>query len=189
MLAIVADVGKASIEKLLAVRAPITVAIEPYTPFAFRTARIAASEWHEVLAHVPKNMTSEAQRAVPLATGIWFDGTPAAPLGTHDVVVVPLMRSPVRAHPMQLCPGGTAERQDAMATLTRARHIAVEWVVPQWSLPRAIRSSMKSAWSEQAHTQLPRGHGERGCLIRGTAAPSSVLLARGRPRGERSLCL
>ena len=28
---VVTDVGKASIEKLLAVRAPITVAIEPYT--------------------------------------------------------------------------------------------------------------------------------------------------------------
>lgn len=154
---VVTDVGKASIEKLLAVRAPITVAIEPYTPFALRTARIAASEWHEVLAHVPKNMTpQEAQRAVPLATGIWFDGTPVAPLGTHDVVVVPADEVSGASTPdaIRVLAAQRSDRRDAMATLNRARHIAVRMgrsaMVITASDPKLDEVL---AWSEQAHTQ------------------------------------
>jgi len=154
---VVTEVGKASIEKLLSVRAPITVAIEPYTPFALRTARIAASKWHEVLAHVPKNMTpQEAQRAVPLATGIWFDGTPVAPLGTHDVVVVPADEISGASTPeaIRVLAAQRSDRRDAMATLKRTRHIAVRMgraaMVITASDPKLDEVL---AWSEKAHTQ------------------------------------
>jgi len=124
---IVTGVGEASIDKLLNVNAPITVAIKPYTPFALRTARIAASKWHEVIAHVPKNMTpQEAQRAVPLATGIWYDGTLVAPLGTHDVVVVPADEVSGARTPdgMRMVAAQRSDRRNSIATLNRARHIA-----------------------------------------------------------------
>lgn len=124
---IVVDVGDASADSILSVEVPISVAIQPYTPFALRTARIAASSWHEVLAHVPRNMTpQEAQRAVPLATGIWFDGTPVAPLGKHDVVVVPADRISGARTPdaLRVLAAQRSDRHDSMATLNRARHIA-----------------------------------------------------------------
>ncbi len=126
---VVTGVGDAGIDKLLDIRAPITIAIKPYTPFALRTARIAASHWHEVIADVPPDMTpQEAQRAVPLATGIWFDGTPVAPLGTFDVVVVPADKvSGARApQAIRVLAAQRSDRRDAMATLSRARHIAVK---------------------------------------------------------------
>ena len=154
---VVTDVGKASIDKLLSVKAPITVAIEPYTPFALRTARIAASKWHEVIAHVPKNMTpQEAQRAVPLATGIWFDGTPVAPLGTHDVVVVPADEVSGASTPdaIRVLAAQRSDRRDAMTTLNRARHIAVRMgraaMVIEASDPKL---GDVLTWSEQAHRQ------------------------------------
>jgi hypothetical protein len=154
---VVTDVGKASIDKLLSVKAPITVAIEPYTPFALRTARIAASKWHEVIAHVPKNMTpQEAQRAVPLATGIWFDGTPVAPLGTHDVVVVPADEVSGASTPdaIRVLAAQRSDRRDAMTTLNRARHIATRMgraaMVIEASDPKL---GDVLTWSEQAHRQ------------------------------------
>jgi len=124
---IVTNVGESSVDKLLSLGTPITVAIKPYTPFALRTARIAASKWHEVIAHVPKDMSpQEAQRAVPLATGIWYDGTPVAPLGSHDVVVVPAdevsgARTPQN---IRVVAAQRSDRRDSMQTLSRARHIA-----------------------------------------------------------------
>ena len=124
---VVTNVGDASADKILATKVPITVAIRPYTPFALRSARIAAGAWHEVLADVPRDMTpQEAQRAIPLATGIWFDGTPVAPLGQHDVVVVPSDRVSGARTPenLRVLPAQHSDRRDAMATLSRARHIA-----------------------------------------------------------------
>ena len=124
---VITNVGEASVDTILATTAPITVAIRPYTPFALRSARIAAGAWHEVLAHVPRDMTpQEAQRAVPLATGIWFDGTPVAPLGKYDVVVVPSDRVSGARTPenLRVLPAQHSERRDAMATLSRAQHIA-----------------------------------------------------------------
>ena len=154
---IVTDVGEASIDKLLNIKTPITVAIKPYTPFALRTARIAASKWHEVIAHVPKNMTpQEAQRSVPLATGIWYDGTPVAPLGAHDVVVVPADEVSGARTPdgMRMVAAQRSDRRDSMATLNRARHIAsrmgrsamvIEASDP--GLPDVL------AWASRAHKQ------------------------------------
>ena len=154
---VVTDVGEASIDRLLKTKAPITVAIKPYTPFALRTARIAASKWHEVIAHVPKNMTAqEAQRAVPLATGIWYNGTPVAPLGTHDVVVVPAEEVSGARTPdgLRLVAAQSSDRRDSIATLNRTRHIAarmgrsamvIEATDP--GLPDVL------AWATQAHTQ------------------------------------
>ena len=156
MLAIVVtDVGDASADAILKVDVPVTVAIRPYTPFALRSARIAASSWNEVLAHVPREMTpQEAQRAVPLATGIWFDGTPVAPLGTHDVVVVPADRISGARTPdsLRVLPAQRSDRKDAVSTLNRARHIAARMgqsalVVPadDPSLNDILR------WAERAH--------------------------------------
>jgi hypothetical protein len=124
---VITNVGDASADNILSTAVPITVAIRPYTPFALRSARIAAGAWHEVLAHVPREMTpQEAQRAIPLATGIWFDGTPVAPLGQHDVVVVPSDRISGARTPdnLRVLPAQHSDRRDAMATLSRARHIA-----------------------------------------------------------------
>jgi hypothetical protein len=126
---VITNVGESSIDKLLKVRTPITVAIKPYTPFALRTARIAANQWHEVLAHVPPEMTpQEAQRAVPLATGIWYDGTPVAPLSAHDVVVVPADRVSGARTPeaIRVVAAQRSDRRDSLATLNRARHIAAK---------------------------------------------------------------
>ena len=112
---VVTDVGKASISYW-----PLTHhgRHRPYT-FAFRTARIAASEWHEVLAHVPKNTTpQEAQRAVPLATGIWFDGTPVAPLG-RMIGGVPADEVKGASTPdaIRVLAAQRSDRRDAMTTL------------------------------------------------------------------------
>ena len=125
---VITNVGEASADNILSTTAPITVAIRPYTPFALRSARIAAGAWHEVLAPVPHEMTpQEAQRAIPLATGIWFDGTPVAPLGQHDVVVVPSDRISGARTPenLRVLPAQHSDRRDAKATLSRAQHIAV----------------------------------------------------------------
>jgi hypothetical protein len=128
MIAIViTNLGESSADKILSLPVPITVAIRPYTPFALRTARVAAEGWHEVLADVPKTMTpQEAQRAVPLASGIWFDGTPVAALGIHDVVVVPADRISGARTPdsLRVLSVQRSDRRDAMQTLRRAQHIA-----------------------------------------------------------------
>ncbi len=154
---IVTDVGEASIDKLLNVNAPITVAIKPYTPFALRTARIAANKWHEVIAHVPKNMTpQEAQRAVPLATGIWYDGTLVAPLGTHDVVVVPADEVSGARTPdgIRMVAAQRSDRRNSIATLNRARHIAARMgrsaLVVEASDP-GLPDILK--WAANAHRQ------------------------------------
>ncbi|MGB0641241.1 MAG: divergent polysaccharide deacetylase family protein [Myxococcota bacterium] len=124
---IVTGLGGASADEILSINVPITVAVRPYTPFALRTARLAAESWHEVLVDVPKDLTPrEAQGAVPLASGIWFDGLPVAPLHENDVVVVPADRvSGARANAgLRVLPAQRSDRRDAMATLDRARHIA-----------------------------------------------------------------
>ncbi len=152
---IVTDVGEASADSILAATVPITVAIKPYTPFALRSARIGASAWHEVLAHVPKDMTpQEAQRAVPLATGIWFDGTPVAPLGTHDVVVVPADRISGARTPeaLRVLAAQRSDRHDSMATLNRARHIAARMGQSALVVPAddpALDDILK--WAARAH--------------------------------------
>jgi hypothetical protein len=152
---VITNVGESSIDKLLKVRTPITVAIKPYTPFALRTARIAANQWHEVIAHVPTEMTpQEAQRAVPLATGIWYDGTPVAPLSTHDVVVVPADRVSGARTPeaIRVVAAQRSDRRDSLATLNRARHIAAKMgraaLVVEADDP-GIGSIL--AWAERAH--------------------------------------
>jgi len=124
---VITDLGESSADKVLSIPVPVTVAIRPYTPFALRTARVAAENWHEVLADVPRTMTpQEAQRAVPLASGIWFDGTPVAALDAHDVVVVPADRISGARTPdaLRVLPVQRSDRRDAMQTLRRAQHIA-----------------------------------------------------------------
>ena len=124
---VITDLGEASADDILSVPVPVTVAIQPYTPFALRTARLAAESWHEVLADVPRTMTPlEAQRAVPLASGIWFDGTPVAALDPHDVVVVPADRISGARTPesLRVLAVQRSDRRDAMQTLRRAQHIA-----------------------------------------------------------------
>ncbi len=154
---VVTDVGDASADAILKVTVPVSVAIRPYTPFALRSARIAASSWHEVLAHVPREMTpQEAQRAVPLATGIWFDGTPVAPLGTHDVVVVPADRISGARTPeaLRVLPAQRSDRKDSLSTLNRARHIASRMgrsaLVVSADDP-ALETIL--AWAEKAHSE------------------------------------
>ncbi len=124
---VITNLGESSADKIVSVPVPVTVAIRPYTPFALRTARVAAEGWHEVLADVPRTMTpQEAQRAVPLASGIWFDGTPVAALDAHDVVVVPADRISGARTPdtLRVLPVQRSDRRDAMQTLRRAQHIA-----------------------------------------------------------------
>ncbi len=154
---VVTNVGDASADAILKVTVPVSVAIRPYTPFALRSARIAASSWHEVLAHVPREMTpQEAQRAVPLATGIWFDGTPVAPLGTHDVVVVPADRISGARTPeaLRVLPAQRSDRKDSLSTLNRARHIASRMgrsaLVVSADDP-ALETIL--AWAEKAHSE------------------------------------
>jgi len=154
---VITDVGDASADAILKVTVPVSVAIRPYTPFALRSARIAASSWHEVLAHVPREMTpQEAQRAVPLATGIWFDGTPVAPLGTHDVVVVPADRISGARTPeaLRVLPAQRSDRKDSLSTLNRARHIASRMgrsaLVVSADDP-ALETIL--AWAEKAHSE------------------------------------
>lgn len=154
---IVTNVGKASVDSFLNLDVPITLAIEPYTPFALRTARIAASKWHEVLAHVPKSMTpQEAQRAVPLATGIWFDGTPVAPLGTHDVVVVPADEVSGARPPAgtRVLAAQRSDRRDATSTLRRCLHIAVRMGRAAMVIDAADPGLPDVlAWAKDAHKQ------------------------------------
>jgi hypothetical protein len=170
---IVVDVGDASADAILKTTVPITVAIRPYTPFALRSARLAASSWHEVLAHVPREMTpQEAQRAVPLATGIWFDGTPVAPLGAHDVVVVPADRVSGARTPdaLRVLPAQRSDRQDSMSTLNRARHIAAR--MGQSALVVTADDPALSdilAWAKRAHQD-----GYRLVLASEAARPTEI---------------
>ena len=98
----------------------------------------------------------EAQRAVPLATGIWFDGTPVAPLGTHDVVVVPADRISGARTPeaLRVLPAQRSDRKDSLSTLNRARHIASRMgrsaLVVSADDP-ALETIL--AWAEKAHSE------------------------------------
>ena len=92
---------------------------------------------------------------MPLASGIWFDGLPVAPLNSNDVVVVPADRvSGARTNAgLRVLPAQRSDRRDAMATLDRARHIAARTGksalivdASDADLPKVLN------WVSQAHT-------------------------------------
>ena len=121
--------GEATANAIIDQPVPITIAIKPYTPFGLRIARLAAGRWHEVIVDLPAGMTpSEAQHAIPHATGLWINGAPTRPLKSSDVVVVPADRMGRRRadgrEQVRMLPVQQRERRTTMETLQRVRHIA-----------------------------------------------------------------
>lgn len=126
---IVVGLGNSAASAIIEQPVPVTVAIEPFTPFALRISRRAANRWHEVLVDLPSGMTpNEAQHAIPNATGLWVDGAPVRPLNAEDVVVVPADRIGRRridgSRQARLLPVQQKERRTTMETWQRVRHIA-----------------------------------------------------------------
>jgi hypothetical protein len=126
---IVTGLGEAAAASIIDQPVPVTVAIKPFTPFSLRIARRAAASWHEVIVDLPNGMApSEAQHAVPHATGIWVNGAPVTPLAAEDVVVVPADRMGRRKshtrRASRVLPVQQRERRTTMETLQRVRHIA-----------------------------------------------------------------
>ncbi len=160
---VVTGLGESEATHVIKANVPITVAIQPFSPFSLRNARMAASRWHEVLVDLPLDMDiSEGQSAIPHASGVWVDGTPVRALDPADVIVVPADMvsdgSMIIKHRTdesdRVLPAQHSDRRSAMETLTRARHIAARQGgaalvvdVNDPDLEAVI------AWSERAETQ------------------------------------
>lgn len=116
---------------------PLTVAIEPYSPFSLRLAHQAAMRWDEVLLDMTgmgedvrdRIRLSEALGAVPFVTGVLSDALPYNTLpGTPLGVIVQLEAR--RTVPMsirsQWVPAQHSHRRSALETLTRTRILAIQ---------------------------------------------------------------
>lgn len=131
---IVTGLGDAADQQAISAKVPITVAIQPFTPFSLRNARLAAINGHEVLVDLPTGMApADGQSAIPHASGIWVNSTPVRALSPSDVVVVPadmigdasrLVQQPGRSQ-SRILAAQHSDRRNAIETLNRARHIAV----------------------------------------------------------------
>jgi hypothetical protein len=131
---IVTGLGNAADQAAINAKVPITVAIQPFTPFSLRNARLAAIQGHEVLVDLPSGMAiADGQSAIPYASGVWVNSTPVRALNPADVVVVPadmigdasqLVQQ--RGRPQsRILAAQHSDRRNAIETLNRARHIAV----------------------------------------------------------------
>jgi hypothetical protein len=156
---IVIGLGESKASNIINQPVPITIAIKPFTPFALRIARLAASSWHEVIVDLPPEMTAaEAQHAIPNASGLWVDGTSVKPLRPEDVVVLPAERMGRRRagtkDTIRRLPVQQRERRTAMETLQRVRHIAARAGVGALVLEADDPELSKVlAWAAQAHRQ------------------------------------
>jgi hypothetical protein len=116
---------------------PLTVAVQPYSPFALRLAHQAAMRWDEVLLDMTgmgdavrdRGRLAQALGAVPFATGVLSDALPYSPLpGQPMGVIVQLeaRRTVPLAIRSQWVPTQSSHRRSAIETLTRTRILAIQ---------------------------------------------------------------
>lgn len=126
---VVAGLGPREATGLVRTPAPLTLAVEPYTPFALATARDAALAWQEVLVEVTEGEDAAAAlQAVPFATGALARGAAgegaAAALGTGLLVVErDLPRPPGEA--LLVVQPWHARQRALEDLLARIRHLAL----------------------------------------------------------------
>ena len=116
---------------------PLTVAVQPYSPFTLRLAHLAAMRWDEVLLDMTgmgnevrdRNQLSRALSAVPFATGVLSDALPYSTLpGLSMGVIVQLeaRRTVPLSIRSQWVPAQHSHRRSALETLTRTRILAIQ---------------------------------------------------------------
>ncbi len=116
---------------------PLTVAVQPYSPFALRLAHQAAMRWDEILLDMTgmgeevrdRGRLSQALSAVPFATGVLSDALPFSTLPGQPLGVIVQLEAR-RTVPLsirsQWVPTQSSHRRSAMETLTRTRILAIQ---------------------------------------------------------------
>ena len=134
---IVSGLGDARRPELTRLDIPLTVAIQPYSPFALRLAHQAAMRWDEVLLDMTgmgedvrdRRRLSQAFHAVPFATGVLSDALPYSTLPDRPMGIIVQLEAR-RTVPMsirsQWVPAQHSHRRSASETLTRTRILAIQ---------------------------------------------------------------
>lgn len=134
---ILSGLGDARRPEVTHTNIPLTVAVQPYSPFALRLARQAALRWDEVLLDMTgmgdevrdRDRLGQAFGAVPFATGVLSDALPYSTLPEREMGVIVQLearRTVPLAIRSQWVPTQSSHRRSALETLTRTRILAIQ---------------------------------------------------------------